>query len=178
MKGSKAYSFLIINLLIVIISYNCAWAQSTNIDDKEGIKRVLTGLSDAWEKAVGSAWGSYFTEDADFTVWFGLRLKGRNEIAEGHQWVFDTVYPNTRIEFEITDYKILSPDIAIAHLDASVIEPGETLPDEPQMFPVAVFQKIDEEWKIVMFHNMLNRIKEIEERQAKGDMGDVRNEHE
>lgn len=173
---SKAYSFFILKLLMAIIWCNCVWAQSTAIDEKESIRGVLAGLSDAWEQADGSAFGQYFTEDADFTVWFGLRLEDRNEISDGHQWVFDTVYPNTRIEFEITDLKSLSPDIAITHMNASIVAPGETLPDEPQMFPVAVFQKIDDEWKVVMFHNMLNRIQEIEERRAKGDMGDVRNE--
>lgn len=40
--------------------------------------------------------------------------------------------------------------------------------------PVTVLQKFNGEWKIVMFHNMKNRVAEIEERRKKGDMGDVR----
>ncbi|PKA84408.1 uncharacterized protein (TIGR02246 family) [Ulvibacter sp. MAR_2010_11] len=145
-------------------------AQETNND----VKKIFEGLSDAWEQADGNAWGNYFSDDADFTVWFGLHLKGRREIADGHQWVFDTVYPNTRYEFTITNEKYLSPEIAVVHLDASIIEPGKELPEEAHTLPVAVVQKIEGEWKIVMFHNMNNRIKEIEEGRKNGILGDVR----
>jgi uncharacterized protein (TIGR02246 family) len=155
-----------IMLLIGAVSY----AQ----DSKESIKHVFDGLSDAWEQADGNAWGNYFTDAADFTVWFGLHLKGRKEISEGHQWVFDTLYPNTRYEFTITDLYFLKPDIAIAHLNASIIKPGDALPEEPHTLPVAVLQKIGNTWKIVMFHNMKNQIKEIEEGRKKGILGDVR----
>lgn len=173
--GLKVRKFAFLIFFIPVLISSSAQTFDLNTDDEEAIKAVLEGLSDAWEQGDGSSWGSYFTEDADFTVWFGLHLNGQKEIAEGHQWVFDTVYPNTRYEFKITDLKFLNPDIAIAHLNASVIEPGGVLPDEPHTFPVAVFQKIGDEWKIVMFHNLKNRIKEIEEKRANGDMaGDVR----
>ena len=143
-------------------------------DDIEAIKSVIEGLSDAWEEGNGAGWGQQFTEDADFTGWFGLRLQGRREIAEGHQWVFDTVYPGSRYELEIADIRFLSSDIAILHLNGSIIEPGETHPDEPDSLPVAVVQKDDGEWKVVMFHNMKNRREEIDERGTRGDLGDIR----
>jgi len=144
-------------------------------DSNKEIKKVFDGLSDAWEQADGNAWGNYFSDNADFTVWFGLHLKGRKEISEGHQWVFETVYPNTRYEFTITNINFLKPDIAIVHLNADVIKPGESLPEDPHTLPVAVLQKLDNNWKIVMFHNMNNRKKEIEEGRKKGITGDVRN---
>lgn len=172
----KSCFFVFMALFIPILINSYSLAQSPNGGEKESINLVFKGLSDAWEEANGEAWGSYFAKDADFTVWFGLRLKGRIEIAVGHQWVFDTVYPNTRYEFEITDLKYLTPDIAVAHLNASVLEPGAILPDEPHTLPVAVLQKLDGEWKIVTFHNLKNRINEIEEKREKGESaGDVRN---
>lgn len=158
----------------IIVTLICFISTCTFAQDKDAIQSVFRGLTEAWEQADGNAWGSYFTEDADFTVWFGLHLKGRSEIADGHQWVFNTVYPNTRYEFTITDLKFIKPDVAIAHLNASVIKPGEDLPAEPNTLPVAVLQKLGEDWKIVMFHNMKNRIKEIEAQRKKGIMGDVR----
>jgi len=142
--------------------------------DKEEIRSVIKGLSDAWEQNNGTAWGSYFVDDADFTVWFGLHLHGRKDISEGHQWLFDTVYPNTRYELEISDFRFLGPDIAVLHINGSIIEPGESPPDEPHSLPVAVFQRGNNEWKIVMFHNMKNRKKEIEEGRSRGEMGDIR----
>lgn len=173
---SKSCFFILLMFLMSILINSYSLAQSSNNGDKELINLVFKNLSDAWEQADGNAWGSYFTEDADFTVWFGLHLKGRKEIAEGHQWVFDTVYPDTRYVFEINDLKYLNPDIAVVHLNASVIEPGGELPDEPHSLPVAVLRKIDGEWEIVMFHNLKNQIMEIEEMRKKGEStGDVRN---
>ena len=34
--------------------------------DIEAIRSVIEGLSDAWEKSDGAAWGSHFVSDADF----------------------------------------------------------------------------------------------------------------
>lgn len=175
--GSNRNIFILLILILLAILSSYSIASSDNIGDDKAIKSVFEGLSEAWEQADGDAWGSYFTDDADFTVWFGLHLDGRKKIAEGHQWVFDTVYPNTRYEFEVTDLKFLKSDIAVVHLNASIIEPGGELPAEPHTLPVAVLQNIDNIWKVVMFHNMKNRIKEIEEKREMGDMGigDVRN---
>ena len=172
--GLTTYRSTFFTTIMVIILAGITLSFSKKNDDKEAIKKVFTGVSDAWEQADGEAFGSYFTEDADFTVWFGLNLNGQREIAEGHQWVFETVYPNTRYEFDIAKLKLLEPNVAIVHLNASIIAPGEDLPEDPHTFPVAVLQKNNNQWKIVMFHNMKNQIKEMEERRSKGDMGDVR----
>ena len=174
-SNRNRFILLILILLAILSSYSIA--SSDDIGDDKAIKSVFEGLSEAWEQADGDAWGSYFTDDADFTVWFGLHLDGRKEIAEGHQWVFDTVYTNTRYEFEVNDLKFVKPDIAVVDLNASIIEPGGELPTEPHTLPVAVLQNIDNNWKVVMFHNMKNRIKEIQEKREMGDLGigDVRN---
>ena len=142
--------------------------------DRHAIRALVTSLSDAWEARDGAAWGSCFTDDADFTVWFGLRIRGRMDIAEGHQWVFDEVYPGTRYQLDITDFRFLGADAAILHIEGSVIQPGENLPDEPHSLPVAAVKRVDGEWKLVMFHNMQNRTKEMEARRSRGDWGDIR----
>lgn len=157
-------------IIIVLIIGQVLTAQESN----EDIRKVFDGLTTAWQEANGNAWGDFFLEDADFTVWFGLHLKGRKEISDGHQWVFDTVYPNTRYEFTITQLRYLGPDIAVVHLNASILGPGEDLPTDPHTLPVAVLQKLKGQWKIAMFHNMDNRLKEIEEGRKKGILGDVR----
>lgn len=140
----------------------------------QAINSLIVRLSDAWEARDGVSWGRCFSEDADFTVWFGLRLRGSREIAEGHQWVFDEVYPNTRYELDIVDFRFLGADAAVIHIAGSIITPGESPPDEPHSLPVAAVERVDGEWQIAMFHNMKNRTKEIEERRSRGDMGDIR----
>ena len=145
-----------------------------NDAEKVNIQEVFSGLGDAWQNRDGKAWGDHFIQDADFTVWFGLHLKGRSEIAEGHQWVFDEVYPDTRYVLEIERYRFLDKDTAIVHLNGSIVNVGGSLPEEPHSLPVAVLKNIDGEWKIVMFHNMKNQRKKLQIRREHGDMGDIR----
>lgn len=171
--NNRKFAFPIFIIPVLIGSFSLVF--SSNIDDKKAIKAVIKGLSDAWEQGDGSSWGEFFTEDADFTVWFGLHLDGRKEISEGHQWLFDSFYPNSRYELEITDLKFLKSDVAVVHLNGSVINPDDKIPAVPHSFPVAILQKINTEWKIVMFHNMQNRINEIESKREMGKRaGDIR----
>lgn len=145
-----------------------AWpvpASSTEPDSRiEGeVRRVFTGLTEAWRNADGEAWGAHFADDADFTVWFGLELKGRQAISSGHQYIFDGVYANTAFELEIRQLRELGSDVVVAHLNGFVVKAGEVRSEKPDAVPVAVLQRIHGEWKIVTFHNTANVVEEIGE---------------
>ncbi|MGK7389388.1 MAG: hypothetical protein ACNS60_03530, partial [Candidatus Cyclobacteriaceae bacterium M2_1C_046] len=70
--GSNRNIFILLMLILLAILSSYSIASSDNIGNDKAIKSVFEGLSEAWEQADGDAWGSYFTDDADFTVWFGL----------------------------------------------------------------------------------------------------------
>ena len=151
-------------ILFLLISWS-APALSTESDSRieDEIGRVFTGLTEAWRNADGEAWGAYFAEDADFTVWFGLELKGRQAISSGHQYIFDGVYANTAFELEVRQLRKLSSDVVVAHLKGFVVKAGEVRSEKPDAVPVAVLQHIDGNWKIVTFHNTANVVEEIGE---------------
>jgi uncharacterized protein (TIGR02246 family) len=128
--------------------------------DRLAIQAVVAGLAEAWGKGDGRAWGSYFTEDADFTAWFGLYLKGRDAIAAAHQQIFDTVYKNTNARLEICSLRFLRPDVAVVHFNGSVVGEGEELPAEPQVVPVAVLTKEGGSWRVAVFQNTKNSMSE------------------
>lgn len=46
-------------------------------------------------------------------VWFGLRLKGREQIAWGHQMIFDTIYAGTVFELGIEQVRFVRPDTTV-----------------------------------------------------------------
>jgi uncharacterized protein (TIGR02246 family) len=120
--------------------------------DRLAIQAVLAGLAEAWAKGDGRAWGSYFTEDADFTAWFGLYLKGRDAIAASHQ--------HTKARLEIRSLRFLRPDVAVVHLNGSVVGEGEELPAEPHVVPVAVLTKESGSWRLAVFQNTKNSMSE------------------
>lgn len=165
-------------LIATLSSAGCAHTSDSpgrSVSDGEAIAKVFEGLSDAWADGDGERWGSHFTADADFMVWFGLPLEGREAIAQGHQWVFDTVYSGTRYLFDIRKIRTLTPDIVVVHLAASVVEPGDAPPESPHTLPIAVLRRTAEGWKIVAFQNLKNQLEEVEEMRARGEgTGDVR----
>ena len=128
--------------------------------DRLAIQAVVAGLAEAWGKGDGRAWGSYFTEDADFTAWFGRYLKGRDAIAASHQQIFDTVYKNTKARLEIRSLRFLRSDVAVVHLYGSVVGEGEELPAEPHVVPVAVLTKESKSWRLAVFQNTKNSMSE------------------
>ena len=122
--------------------------------DKPNFEASIVALEDAWRSGDGAAWSAQFTEDAFFTVWFGLRLTGREPIASGHQMIFDSFYAGTEIDLKIVDVRLLGDDVALARVDLWLFEKGAEKPDgPPAAAPLAVFHKTDEGWRIAAFQN-------------------------
>jgi uncharacterized protein (TIGR02246 family) len=131
-----------------------------DVHDRSALAAVVSGLERAWAAGNGQLWGSYFAEDSDFTVWFGLHLRGRDANAAIHQEVFDSFYEGTKLRLDVRDLRFLRPDVAVVHFDARIVGPGEQLPEQPQFVPVAVMTKEDEVWRIAVFHNTKNTVAE------------------
>lgn len=111
-----------------------------------------------------------FTDDADFTVWFGLELKGREAIASGHQFVFDSVYPDTVFELDIRQLRFLGPDTAMVHLKGRLTKVGEPRSDAPDAVPMAVLKRVRDNWKVIAFHNTPFLVNELRGGLALGEM--------
>lgn len=131
------------------------------------ISRVFDQLTEAWRIGNGNAWADAFVDDADFTVWFGLAIKGKEQIAWGHQLIFDNFYADTVFEFDIRQIRFIRPDVAIVHLNGSVVRNGENLPAEPDAVPMAVLEQVGDDWKIVAFQNTPFVVNEF---RANGDL--------
>lgn len=147
---SRTSFFLIVTLLL----------NSPALSDDNGrsareaeILGVVEGLTEAWREGDGEAWADAFSEDADFTVWFGMSLKGKEQIAWGHQLIFDSFYADTIFALDTKQIRFLGDDVAIVHLQGSVIVAGQELPAKPDAVPIAVLERSGDTWKIVAFQN-------------------------
>jgi uncharacterized protein (TIGR02246 family) len=136
----KHKSFLMAMLLLPLLT-NAAEEGVADEQSSKQIRQLFAEMTEAWRAGDGEAWASAFLPDADFTVWFGLQLHGQEAIAEGHQFIFDRFYANTSYELQVKDIRFLSPSAAVVHLNGSVVDFGEDLPEEPDSVPLAVLQK-------------------------------------
>ena len=153
---------LCLTLLFVSISVAVAAQPSPERqDDETAIRSVVAGLTQAWTDGDGEAWGSAFADDADFTVWFGLPIAGRDEIARGHAFIFDSVYAGTTYHLNVRGIRFLGPDVAVVHLEGRVASEGAPLPENPDSVPLAVMAREADGWKIVAFQNTPHLIDEL-----------------
>ncbi|GIN74191.1 hypothetical protein J14TS2_46660 [Bacillus sp. J14TS2] len=123
----------------------------------EDIQALFTNLYEAWNKGDGALYGDCFTEDADYITFMGQHLKGRKQIADVHQWLFDGPLNGSKMELATTSElqpRFITSDVAI------VIGAGEAKLADPNQDPgdrgsinTNIVMKTGGVWKITAFHN-------------------------
>jgi uncharacterized protein (TIGR02246 family) len=122
--------------------------------DEVAIHDLFRQLLDDWGRSDGNAYGSRFTEDADYVAFDGSHTKGRREIASSHQQLFDKFLKGTRLKGEITSVRFLNPDVALVHAVGSTVMRGKTKPSpERDSIQTLVATREGDEWRFAAFHN-------------------------
>lgn len=130
--------------------------------DEQAIHKVLErSIVEAWNANDAEAFGAFFTEDADYIVYFGKRLQGREAIVAEHREVFATFLKGSKLYSDVTDVRFLSPGIAVAHtLGTSTTHGGRKPPASRNAIQTFVLVKQpDGAWRITAFQN--TRIKSM-----------------
>ena len=142
---------------VSVLVFLCGAVVAQNADkhakDEEAIRAILAGLVDAWTRGDGDAWGKAFATDADFTVWNGIHVKGREGIAKGHTEIFNTIYKDTKMQLDVRSIRFLRDDVAVVHAEGSVVKKSEDFPAKSQVVPVFILTKEKGQWQIAVFQN-------------------------
>jgi uncharacterized protein (TIGR02246 family) len=122
--------------------------------DEVAIRELFGLLLDDWSRGHGEAYGSRFTEDADYVAFDGTRTRGRREIAASHQRLFDKFLKGTRLTGRILSIKFPSPDVALIHATGGTVMRGKTKPSpERDSIQTLVAVREGAEWRFAAFHN-------------------------
>jgi uncharacterized protein (TIGR02246 family) len=135
----------------------------TNQKDLMSINELFAQLSKSWNIGDGIAYGNCFTEDADYVTFMGQRLKGREQITEVHQMLFNgPLKGSIMISTSSSDIqpRFITPEVAIIHAigEVQLAQPAQD-PNDRGSINTNVVLKQNGEWKITAFHNC--RIQEI-----------------
>jgi uncharacterized protein (TIGR02246 family) len=103
-----------------------AQTRASNPADEDAIRAIHQRMIDAWNAGDGAAFAAPFTDGADFVVWDGTHLKGRQHIASFTQRIFDTVAKGSRLEGQVKFVNFLSPQLVVMHSEVRVTLPGQT----------------------------------------------------
>jgi hypothetical protein len=94
----KRTFFLCLPLFLILLS---SYAPSQTVtppnreQDEKGIKQVLTGFVEAWNRHDAKAFSMLFAEDADFTNVRGMSAHGRTEVEKMHAPRFATNFKDS-----------------------------------------------------------------------------------
>lgn len=122
--------------------------------DEVALRRLFDALLEDWGRGDGAAYGSRFTEDADYVAFDGTRTRGRREISASHQRLFDKYLEGTRLTGRIESVRFLGPDTALVHATGGTVLRGKSRPSpERDSVQTLVAVRRGEVWRFAAFHN-------------------------
>ena len=122
--------------------------------DEAKIRALFDDLLADWGRGDGVAYGSRFTEDADYVAFDGTRTRGREEISASHQQLFDRFLKGTRLTGRVLSVRFLNPDVALVHATGGTVMRGKSRPSpERDSIQTLVVVREGAEWRFAAFHN-------------------------
>lgn len=134
-----------------------AFGQAGGGSDDQGIRQVLAGFVEAWNRHDASAFSMAFAEDADFTNVRGMSAHGRLEIEKFHAPVFATVFKDSTLKITQSKIRYIKPDVAA--VDAPWEMTGAKTPDghdialRKGLLDLVMIRQAAQ-WRVAIMHNM------------------------
>jgi uncharacterized protein (TIGR02246 family) len=123
-------------------------------NDEVQIRALHQRLLDGWNQGSGEAFAAPFAEDAHLVAFDGSILRGRKQIAEVQQRLFDRWLRGTRLVGGDTRVRFLGPDAAVALTVGGTIMRGKSKPaPERDSIQTLVAQRGADGWSFVSFQN-------------------------
>jgi len=126
---------------------------------ESAVVQLCQRLTDAWNAGDATAYGDLFTVDADYVVFNGVHLEGRNAIAESHRWLFEGPLRGTRLGAGATPaapprVRFVRPDVAIVISGGGMTMAGDPTPDpgHDSIQTLVAVQEADG-WRFASFQN-------------------------
>jgi uncharacterized protein (TIGR02246 family) len=118
----------------------------------EPIRQLLHQLTDSWNDGDATRYAAAFTEDADYITFFGLRMRGRKEIEDGHRHLFRLpikLDPGGTGDAEV---KPLADRVALVITGGGSTVNGETDPTRNSIITLTAVDTGDG-WRFASFQN-------------------------
>ena len=133
----------------------------TSIDtDDSQIRDLIMTMEMGWTNKDGNLFAKPFTENADYVIINGLRIKGRTAIADGHQRIFDSFYKQTFIQTVVQSIRFLRPDIAVVHVNSSMTGTSNGHDVDTKAIISLTVEKTTAGWQIASFQNTAVEVQE------------------
>jgi uncharacterized protein (TIGR02246 family) len=122
-------------------------------DDRE-IRALVDRMFAAWGRGDAAAYHADFTHDADYVSFDGSH-RGRADSERSHERLFGTVLYGSRLVGEVESVRMVTPDVAVAHILSSIVEGWRQRPYRRRLSrQTMVAVRRDGRWQITHFQNV------------------------
>ena len=122
--------------------------------DEAALHALYQQVLDGWNKGSGEAFAAPFAEDGHQVGFDGTHFRGRREIAEFHQQLFEHYLSGSRLIGKVTDVRFIGDDVAVIHAVGGTVMPGQSdVAPERNSVQTIVAVKRSGGWRIAALHN-------------------------
>lgn len=137
-------------------------------NDEDGVRKIVAGFPESWNRHDMEAFGKLFAADADFVNVAGNWWKGREEIQAQHAFSHGTIPADTKgfeaarayygifkastLRLTQIDVRFLRSDVAVAHASCELLGDART-PNPRHCVLTFVLTRQDGNWFIAAAHN-------------------------
>jgi uncharacterized protein (TIGR02246 family) len=125
-------------------------------DATTSLETIVSSLAESWNRHDMTAFAAAFSENADFVNVIGMHWRGRQQIEAKHTATHSTIFRNSSLQILESTVRLLSPDIALAHVWTQV-NGAESLrksvPEPRRALMTCVLVKEAGRWLITAAHN-------------------------
>ena len=89
-------------------------------EDERAVRDLIARGEKAWNASDSRAYADTMAEDVDFVGVLGECYHGREIVDIGHRHIFDTIYKDSRVRYNIERVRFLKPDIAVAIMHQTI----------------------------------------------------------
>ena len=122
--------------------------------DETAIEGLVQTFVDGWNTGDGATCARPFAADADFTAITGLRIRGRDMIAKGHDEILSTIYRGSQNSATVESIRFLRPDVAMVDVTFRFVGALRPFGLEGSSCGLAC-TKEGGTWSIAVFRNMI-----------------------
>jgi len=116
---------------------------------------VLSQLQDGWNAGDGVRYGAAFADDSDFVTVRGEHARGVQEITDGHQRIFDSIYRGSTVRLDLENAQQVAPGVVIAVATSTLDAPSGPLQGRHSSRMTLTIADSGEGWRVAALHNTL-----------------------
>ena len=146
-----------IRFLPLLMTSAVALGQAGGGSDDQGIRQVLSGFVEAWNRHDASAFSMAFAEDADFTNVRGTGAHGRSDIEKFHAPLFTSLFKDSILKIVQSKIRYIKPDVAAVdapwEMTGAKTSDGHEIPLRKGLLDLVMIKQAAQ-WHIAIMHNM------------------------